>query len=178
MVFVWAGECGNDGLHGLVKEKRWGGPFTAWAGEITGMGTRPAWTKANCRRSELCVGSASLLPPGPKIPWNCKHILLMKISHLLLLALPERKPRSQASPWWEMRTCTVGQGLSVAKTDGVSIKTAFKAQVHPSERIKQFVLAPYFLIWKTGLVKDQPLNFGKHSCANKCELLLGLKGCW
>lgn len=57
-------ECGNDGLCGLVKERRWGGLFTASLRELLGMGTSPAWTKGIHRRSEapcqLRLSTASL----------------------------------------------------------------------------------------------------------------------
>lgn len=122
--------CGNEGLCGLVKERRWGDLLTASLREFVEMSTNPAWTKEIHRRSRarcqlyLC----RVLAPTP-LP-RTAHTSPDQDTPLSQLALPQRSLKTQESPWWEMEPHTMPRGFSMVKQVDVSFRQPDQSPIH------------------------------------------------
>lgn len=90
--------CGNDGLCGLVKQRRWGSLFAASPGELAEMAQAQLGQRESEEDLELCVGYACLLPPCPNLSLELQTCPPDQDSHLPLPALPERSPAKSLAP--------------------------------------------------------------------------------
>lgn len=166
--------CGNDGLCGLVKQRRWGACSQPPSGTVRVWAQAQPGQREAAADPELCVGCASLLPPGPYLPPELQtHPTNQNVSSSPATQ-PERGLEAQQSPWWEMRPCAMRQGLSMAKQVGESIRRPnFKAQIHRSGRADSSSYLSVSSSGNRGSRGPVLLCCGKHKGANKYDLLLG-----